>query len=227
MGSISDEKHNVVLEKLARICLDGKLPVFGFDLDVKRFQGKYYASAEHYGKPTKPEEMGRYNDLSGKTGVCYFAENSLTALAESYGRMYHHANGDFAISGHALDIAHMYTLHPKSPLILVDMATLASMLHLTADQLTGVDYLLTQAITGYLANYPGRNFQGIYYASRHYLTGMCLAVFEPEEGELFETLASEPLSKYTEHQSLPVGWPYKDITAEEMLVKILHFDVTL
>ncbi|WP_200780636.1 hypothetical protein [Klebsiella oxytoca] len=69
---------------------------------MKGFQGKYYASAEHYGKPTKPEEMGRYNDLSGKIGVCYFAENSLTALAENYGRMYHHANGDFAISGQAL-----------------------------------------------------------------------------------------------------------------------------
>ncbi|WP_181012956.1 RES family NAD+ phosphorylase [Citrobacter amalonaticus] len=126
---------------------------------MKRFQGKYYASAEHYGKPTKPEEMGRYNDLSGKTGVRYFAENSLTALAESYGRMYHHANGDFAISGHALDIAHMYTLHPKSPLILVDMATLASMLHLTADQLTGVDYSLTQAITGYRQIIQGAIFR--------------------------------------------------------------------
>ncbi|MCF1267360.1 RES family NAD+ phosphorylase [Morganella morganii] len=215
------------MEQLTRLCHDGKLPVLNFDLDVKRFQGKHYPSAEHYGKPVKQDAMGRYNDLSGNTGVCYFAENSLTALAESYGRMYHHGNGHFAISGSSLEIAQIYTLHPLSPLRLVDMATLASMLHLTADQLTGADYTLTQIITGCLANDPLRDFHGIRYASRHYLAGMCLAVFEPQEGRLFETLACESLSRYTEHQFLPVGWPYQDITAEEMLVKILHFDVTL
>ncbi len=221
-----DENYDVILGDLEKICSEKKLPILVFNQDVKRFQGKYYPLAEHYGKPIGASDMGRYNDPSGRTGVCYLAENSLTALAESYGRMYHHSCGNFAISSSSLKVAQMYTLHPRSPLQLVDMATLASMLHLTADQLTGSDYSLTQAITGFLANYPGRDFHGIRYLSRHYPTGGCLAVFEPKDGNLFNTLAFESLSSYTEHQFLPVGCTYPNITAEEMLVNVLHFDVT-
>lgn len=44
----------------------------------------------HYFAPTDPLEMGRYNDPTGITGICYTADYAVVAIAESLGRHYQH-----------------------------------------------------------------------------------------------------------------------------------------
>ncbi|WP_286991330.1 hypothetical protein [Shewanella sp.] len=75
-----------------------------------RWQWGEYPSGVHYGTPMDPEPLGRYNDPTGRTGICYAADNAAAAIAESLGRVYQRDTDNFTLGLSDLYKAQMYTL---------------------------------------------------------------------------------------------------------------------
>lgn len=222
--SKKEKKENQTHEKLNQLHNSGKIPkkVYLKGTELKRWQSKEYPSAVHYNRPDN-STMGRYNDPTGRTGVCYVSESAVLALAESYGRQYQD-DEDFYISVSHLEVAQICTVKVEKNLKTVDMRALQALLHITTDKLTGVDYGVTSEIVNFFANTLSGEYDGISYTSRHFGEGVCIALFE-QESEQISTLSMEKMSSYRDSYYLPEGWEYDDIDAEEILTEILGFNI--
>ncbi|CAK1691359.1 RES domain-containing protein [Vibrio crassostreae] len=206
----------------------GKVPFKNYPKNntFKRWQSTPQSSGVYYGKPT-PESMGRFNDPTGNTGICYVAEHAVTAIAESYGRNYQKEKKkgfSYRVSRDSLDEAHVCTLQAERELVTVDLCKLQAKLHITTDQLSSDEYGLTQEIVAYFANEPKASFDGISYRSRHMDHGYCVALFERDK-ESLRTVAMAPMSEYKDSEYLPSGWKEPDIDGEEILTEVLDIDV--
>lgn len=215
-------------EKLNSLLKEGKVPTKNFakGTEFKRWQSQPQESGVYYGKP-EGDAMGRFNDPTGNTGVCYIAETATTAIAESYGRNKKKNDGSdipYRVSKESLEKAHICTLKTKTPITTVDLGKLLPKLDITLDQITSDDYHLTQQIVSVAAN--DSDFDGISYSSRHIQDGCCIALFDRKKEQL-ETIEMTSMSQYSEtgNNNLPNDWESEDIDAEEILTEILNIPV--
>ena len=208
-----------------------KVPVLVREIiEQKRWQGSPQKTAVYYGCPTHEEDMGRYNDASGRTGVCYTADFAVTACAESYGRLYHKSDTKFHIGSDELDKAHICTVRTTRKTNTIDMGKLQACLHLTSDKLTGDDQTITREIVNWAANLPCSPYDGVTYRSRHHGgNGTCTAFWNVGgRGDPLETVNMVAVSNYKDRnpECFPQGWEEDDIDGEEILTEALHCDIT-
>lgn len=218
-------------EQLDQLEMRGRVP---WDIcEVKtpqmRWQWEEYPSGVHYSAPMDPQPLGRYNDPTGRTGICYTADYASVAIAESLGRVYQHDQEEFTLGLSDLRKAQMYTLETTRDTKTINMAKLQGMLHITADQTMGDAQNITQAITDWAANTPGLDYDGVSYISRHYGVGTCTAYWERDgvSGPLADVTHS---SVYSYEDSCPANFPpnWTDDTIDgfEIVVDTLRFDVS-
>lgn len=218
-------------EQLDQLEMQGRIPC---DTRVKgstqvRWQWDEYPSGVHYGTPMDPEPLGRYNDPSGRTGVCYTADYAAAAIAESLGRVYQREQDEFTLGLSDLHKAQMYTLETTRDTTTINMTKLQGMLHITADQTMGNDPSITQAITDWAANTPSLAYDGVSYSSRHYGVGMCTAYWirEGESDPLADVTHSSVYSYVDSNpENFPQNWPEEDISGFEIVVDTLRFEVS-
>lgn len=228
-----ETKNNIdaVKDLLGRLEAEGRIPFFirPEKTPQRRWQRRQYPSGVNFSAPADPALMGRYNDPSGRRGICYTADFAATALAESLGRVYHQNPGAFTLGLSDLKRAHLYTLETTRETKVISMIRLQAMLHLTADVTMGSDYAVTQAITEWAANAPGLTYDGIAYPSRHFGVGMCTAYWMREgETGLLADVASSPVDTYVDiaQENFPQNWADHDITGFEIIAETLRFDIT-
>ncbi|MDE1497406.1 RES domain-containing protein [Xenorhabdus bovienii] len=195
----------------------------------KRWQWGEYPSGVHYASPMDPEPLGRYNDPTGQTGICYTADYAAAAIAESLGRVYQRDQEAFTLGLSDLQKAQMYTLETTRETKTINMPRLQGMLHFTSDQMMGNDPSITQSVADWAANTPGLPYDGISYRSRHYDVGMCTAYWEREgkSGPLVDVTHS-PVDSYVDSdaENFPQNWSEENITGFEIVVETLRFDVS-
>lgn len=214
-------------EKLNQLEMQGRVPsdIREAGTQQMRWQWDEYPSGVHYGS----ELLGRYNDPTGRTGICYTADNAVTAIAESLGRVYQRDQEGFTLGMSDLHKAQMYTLETTRDTRTINMTKLLGMLHITADQAMGDQQDITQAITDWAANTPGLQYDGISYSSRHYGVGMCTAFWkhEGEESPLADVTHSSVYSHVDSNpDNFPQNWPEKNIDGLEIVMETLQFDVS-
>lgn len=75
-------------EQLNQLEKQGRIPsdIREAGTQQMRWQWDEYPSGVHYGAPMDPKPLGRYNDPTGRTGICYTADNAAAAIAESLGK---------------------------------------------------------------------------------------------------------------------------------------------
>ncbi|HEK2896104.1 RES domain-containing protein [Proteus sp. GOKU] len=197
-------------------------------IQQKRWQWKSYSSGIHYSAPSNVLEMGRYNDPTARTGICYTADYAVIAIAESLGRLYQNRK-NFIIGSSDLKKAQIYTLSTTRKTKLIDISRLQGILHITADKMTGKHYNLTQSIVDWAANTPELDYDGITYPSRHYL-GMCTAFWAKKErlAPLVE-LSHCSIDTYSDNrkENFPQNWLYDDISGIEIITETLQFDINI
>lgn len=230
MDKIQNNNGDSILDQLTRLEEKGKIPfiIHPPHSYLFRWQRIEFPSGVHYGLPTAPENMGRYSDPSGRTGVCYIAHYAVGAIAESLGRIFQLDKDNFTLGRSDLQKAYLYTLKTTRPTKTIDMPRLQGMLHLTSDQTMGKDTHITQAIVDWAANTPGLDYDGITYRSRHFDAGMCTAFWERKG-------ASSPLTDVSycsvdsyvdsDPANFPQNWPEEDISGFEIVTETLQFDV--
>lgn len=198
-------------------------------IQQKRWQWEEFPSGAHYAAPTEPEKMGRYNDPTARTGVCYTADYASVAIAESLGRVYQKNPDEFTLGLSELENAQMYTLETTRETTTVDVPRLLTMLHITADKTMGDDQELTQAITDWAANHSGKGYDGVTYASRHLSAGTCTAFWKREgmDGPLVDVEHS-PVDSYvdSEQENYPPNWKDSDISGFEIVTETLRYNVS-
>lgn len=231
MAGSNQERRDELHGELNGLHAKSNIPVLIHGIrEQKRWQGKRYASAVNYGCPTDEANMGRYNDASCRTGVCYTADYAVTALAESYGRLYQKSDTKFYIGSDDLDNAHICTVKTTRETRTIDMGKLQACLHLTSDKLTGDDQTLTRELVNWAANLPNSPYDGVTYRSRHHGgSGTCTAYWNVGgRGDPLETVNMLAVRQYTdrEPECFPQGWTEDDIDGEEILTETLHFEIT-
>jgi len=195
-----------------------------------RWQWEEYESAVHYGTPTESKKMGRYNDPTAQTGICYTADCSCVAISESLGRIYQKDPNNFTLGESDLAKAQLYTLETTRETKTVDMSKLQTMLHITADKTMGDDQSVTQSITDWAANHSVGGYDGITYQSRHNPSaGTCTAFWERKgmDGPLVDVEHS-PVDSYidSDERNFPPNWQDEDITGFEIVTKTLKYSVS-
>ncbi|EHY8945574.1 hypothetical protein K4804_004642, partial [Salmonella enterica subsp. enterica serovar Saintpaul] len=110
-------------ERLTAIHNLGRMPVkVNGIIQFKRWQRSKQESGVYFGCPQEKSSMGRYNDPTAKTGICYVADYAVTAIAESYGREYHKKpNCKFSIGFDEVSKAQMCTLETTRETTTIDM----------------------------------------------------------------------------------------------------------
>ncbi|QAV25046.1 RES family NAD+ phosphorylase [Proteus hauseri] len=221
-------KNNKSLyKKLNELELQGYIPYKTYKkLQQKRWQWKSSPSGIHYFTPNNPLEMGRYNDPSARTGVCYTANYAVIAIAESLGRIYQN-NKAVIIGLSDLQKAQIYTLTITRKVKIIDMLRLSGILHITVDKMMGKNYGTTQAIVDWAANTPALNYDGISYPSRHY-AGICTAFWARKEiiPPLIDvSVCSIDLYIDNKKENFPQNWVEKDISGIEIITETLKFNL--
>ncbi|PQQ40598.1 RES domain-containing protein [Photorhabdus luminescens] len=89
-------------------------------------------------------EHTRYGLTNGTVGNLYLANSPRTSMKEVFQRLP-------AITDRELDGYHMATLVTEKELRIVDITRLAPKMHITAHQLTGTDYRITQQLAAKLS----------------------------------------------------------------------------
>lgn len=230
MVSENQKDEALLHECLNKLEGEGRIPVRNSGECIQmRWQWNEYPSGVHFAAPTDPDDMGRYNDPTSQTGICYTADYAAAAIAESLGRVYQRNPEQFILGMSDLQKAHMYTLTTTRDTRTIDMSRLQGMLHITADQTMGNDYSITQAITNWAANTPGLDYDGISYRSRHFDAGMCTA-FWVREGmsSPLADVARQSVDSYvdTNLENFPQGWQESDISGFDIVVETLQFSVS-
>lgn len=231
MARKNQKNGETLHEQLSKLEAQGQIPtiVRGI-IQQKRWQWEEYESGVHYAAPTKPKEMGRYNDPTAKTGVCYTADCASVAIAESLGRVYQKDPEKFTLGESDLSKAQLYTLKTTRETTTIDMPKLQAMLHITADKTMGDDQSATQAITDWAANHSENDYDGVTYSSRHYSSaGTCTAFWERKgmNGPLADVEHS-PVDSYvdSDKRNYPPNWQDDDITGFEIVTQTLRFSVS-
>lgn len=231
MAIFSKNEGGSLHEQLRRLEREGQIPILcrGIILQ-KRWQWRAYLSGVYYATPTKPEQMGRYNDPSATTGVCYTADSAAIAIAESLGRNYQQDPESFIISVSDLVRAQIYTLETTRETTTIDMTRLQAMLHITADKTMGDSHHMTQSITDWAANHSKGGYDGITYRSRHYLNvGTCSAFWQRTgKGGPLIALTHSSVDDYfdSDKRNYPMFWLQDDITGFEIVTRTLGFTVS-
>lgn len=188
-----------------------------------------HKNAEHYGCPTSPEELGRYNDSKKEIGIWYGAEHPSGALAETFGRLRpKQAKGlGIVINATDLDSRDMCVVKTTRDLKLLNLKSCLSKLARTVDEVSGPDYTLTQEIVAAVARLPGNPFDGIAYESRHHPDGhSCYALWtKPGEATTVKTVEMTRLSQFEYKGELPEDFEGDSINAEEIMTEILGYSV--
>lgn len=219
-GGVPIHEQLNALEKKGRIPADNRGIV-----QQKRFQWNEHPSGVHYATPDT--DIGRYNDPTGRTGVCYTADHAVTAIAESLGRVYQKDPADFTLGMSELDKAQIYTLETSRETTVINMSKLQGLLHITADKTMGSDQSITQAVTDWAANTPGLNYDGISYPSRHY-EGTCTAFWKRDGvADPLSDVSRSSVNSYVDAESanFPSNWDDPDITGFEIVTETLQFSV--
>ncbi|MBX8602528.1 RES family NAD+ phosphorylase [Pseudomonas cichorii] len=194
-----------------------------------RVQDTGHVSAEYYGCPKKPKELGRYNDPKEEIGIWYGAEHPSGALAETFGRLRpKEAQGiGIVINTADLDSRDMCVVETTRELNLLDLKPCLSRLARTVDEVTGPDYTLTQEIVAAVARLSGNPFDGIAYESRHHPDNhSCYALWTaPGEITTVKTIEMTKLSEFEYNKELPEGFEGDSIDAEEIMTEVLGYKV--
>lgn len=225
------ESGDPIDEQLNKLEAQNRIP---FDVreankPQRRWQKKAYPSGINYACPDDPEEMGRYNDPTSRTGICYTADFAAAAIAESVGRLYQRNPSGFILGLRDLENARIHSLVTTRPTKVVNMVRLQALLHYTADQVMGGDYRTTQEITNWAANTPGLDYDGIVYPSRHFGSGMCTAYWIREgESDPLADEANSPADRYvdTAKENFPQNWTEADIIGFEIVTETLNYSVS-
>lgn len=217
-------------EQLTQLEKQGVIPYIIHSADTlqKRWLSKEYPTGVYYNLPEDPELMGRYNDPTCRTGICYTADYAVAAIAESLGRVYQRNQRAFTLSLQDLQNAHLYTLKTTRETKTIDMTRLQGLLHLTSDQTMGDSQRITQAVTNWAANTPNLPYDGISYRSRHYEVGMCTAYWIREgQSNPLADVEHSPVDSYVDSDpnNFPQNWDGTDISGLEIVVETLRFNV--
>lgn len=195
-------------------------------IQQKRWQWAIHPSGIHFFVPIHPLEMGRYNDPTSQTGICYTADHAVVAIAESLGRLFQN-NKLFIIGLSDLKNAQICTLETNRTTKIIDMPRLQGILHITADKMMGKDYQITQTIVDWAANTPFLDYDGISYFSRHYL-GLCTAFWQRKglTPPLID-IARCSIDCYLDSDSanFPQYWHDSDISGLEIITETLKFSI--
>lgn len=223
------KKMGVTHEQLNALHNEGRMPVKHIGItQQKRWQRAKHPSGVHFGKPEDPLEMGRYNDPTARTGVCFVADHAVTAIAESYGREYQKKPDGFYIGSDDISKAQICTLETTRETTVIDMVQLQGLLHITADKTMGDDQSITQSVTDWAANTSDLPYDGVNYVSRHMGIGTCTAYWQREGTESpLKDVDMVPLDKYVDEDkaNFPPGWQYSEIDGVEILTEKLGFNV--
>lgn len=181
-----------------------------------RHQDAGYEEGFHFRFPPDESDMGRYDALDMR--VCYFAERPDIALAESFLRK----NAGTVFLDHAdlakFDMAQV-KIDSNRPLQMLDIRRLLPLIGHKLDELTGIDYSLTQAIVSYFSGAPKHRVDGIAYIGRHLSDGLCYAVFKPsDEGVVIHTESLTRLDQFV--------CPFTNCYGEEILTDTLGIKIT-
>ncbi|MFP1767844.1 RES family NAD+ phosphorylase [Lonsdalea quercina] len=230
MGKAKNNDGDSIYEQLTRLEAKKAIPVIIRKENTRqyRWQRKEYPSGLHYGLPTSPQKMGRYNDPSARTGACYTADYPIVSLAEAWGRLYQKCNDKktFFIGSREIQIAQLYILETTRKTKTIDITRLVGLLHRTLDQVTGNDTSIPQAIVDWAANTPGLDYDGISYPSRHHAVGLCTAFWEREgTSSPLADISHCSVESYVDSDpvNFPQNWLDKDINGFEMLTETLNF----
>ncbi len=224
-----EQKNNYLFhDKLNALHVNDNIPIISRQAGTLqiRWQAQAYSTAVFYNKEIIPEKMGRYADPTGMTGICYTSDYAVTAIAESYGRIYQRRPDDFLIGSDDLINAHICRLITQRQTVTIDMVKLQGMLRITANQTMGNNTYITQAITDWAANTPGLLYDGITYSSRHYGVGTCTAYWVRKEAtDPLITLDMTTLANYIDKDTnnFPPKWKYPDIKATEILTEVFGY----
>ncbi|TDB44045.1 RES family NAD+ phosphorylase [Photorhabdus khanii] len=227
MENKNQKNGETLLKELNQLHKEGRIPTVERKIiPQKRWQKKAYPSGVHFNAPKNPEEMGRYNDPTGRTSICYTADYVVTAIAESYGRQYH--KEEFFIDSNDLSIAQLCSLETTRDTKTIDMKLLVGVLHIPADKIMGDDQSITREVTDWAANMPDTPYDGITYRSRHYDMGTCTAFWiRPGQDSPLKTVDMTSVDKYidTDKANFPPGWNEIDIDGTEIVTETLRFTV--
>ncbi|EQC01125.1 hypothetical protein B738_06074 [Photorhabdus temperata subsp. temperata M1021] len=147
----------------------------------------------------------RYGLTNGTDGNLYLANSPRTSMKEVFQRLP-------AITDRELDGYHMATLVTEKDLHIVDITRLAPKMHITAHQLTGSDYRLTQQLAAKLS--PHAN--GLAYVSNVTLEP-CIVLWhnDPSGKGVIRTVELKVLREFE----------YEGESAEDILVNDLDIPV--
>lgn len=154
MATIHKINREILHAQLSDLEAQGQIPtVVRGIIQQKRWQWRGYPSGINYAMPVQLCQMGRYNDPTATTGVCYTADYAVIAIAESLGKLYQQNPASFIIGVSDLIKARLYTLETTRQTTTINMPALQAMLHITADKTMGDSHQLTQAVTDWAANH--------------------------------------------------------------------------
>lgn len=181
-----------------------------------RQQKAGYAEGFHFRSPPDIIDMGRYDAVDMR--VCYFAQTPDISLAEFFLRKTQVPDmwdGNDLVN---YDIAQVRIVSNR-PLKMLDISSLLPLIGHKLDELTSVDYALTQAIVSYFSGAPKHRVDGIAFIGRHLSNGLCYAVFEPEDdGVSIQTESLIRLDKFV--------CPDTNRRGEEIMTNTLGIKVT-
>ena len=230
MANLHQKTGAKLHDQLDALHKSGRIPVKENGIiQQKRWQRTKHASGVYFGAPEDPKDMGRYNDPTARTGVCYTADYAVTAIAESYGREYQKKPDEFFIGSDEVSTAQICTLETTRKTVTIDMVKLQGVLHITADKTMGDSQEVTQGVAEWAANTPGLPYDGINYISRHYGAGTCTAFWQREGTDNpLKDVDMKPLDQYLDNdkENFPPGWSESDIDGFEILTETLNFTVS-
>lgn len=190
----------------------------------------HYESGVHYFVPDGiTSELGRFNDPTFRTGICYTADYAYIAAAESLGRVYQSNPAKFTIGLPFLEAAQIYTLETTRSTKTIDLPKLLGILRITVDTAMDDDYSMTQNITDWAANTPSLEYDGITYLSRH-CGGMCTAFWTRKGAtDPLKSVKNSNVVDYIDDDQVnfPASWigKHDDISGLEIVSKTLRYSV--
>ncbi|WP_336142176.1 RES family NAD+ phosphorylase [Erwinia sp. CGal63] len=182
----------------------------------------------HFSAPESSEKCGRFNPPGGKIAVWYAADSALTAMAESYGRMFHFA-GTISWPESALDQHYICAVKVIRTVKVIDVVRLCELLHIPLDSLENENYDFPQWLMSQLFCLKN-NHAGIAYSSRHCRYKKCYAFWKnPESAHAFKDVSQGRVTirNYREYdtQLFPPGWKLRWMKGDDMLERLLNFAI--
>ena len=212
----------------------GRIPMVTLGIKeaaLKRFQHKLYASAIRFSAPTVANDgdPGRYNPPNGSVSVWYAADASITALAESLGRIYH-LQGIVSYPQSALAKKYICSVDIINEVKVIDVVKLCTRLHIPLDSIENENYAFTQWLMVFLHTHFQSDADGLSYRSRHHDYKRCYAFWESKGKPCpFQDTRGGMVSvlDYKEYDSqiLPKGWGFEYMSGDDMLEEILEFTI--